>query len=403
MREVLSERLAASNGQRKQLEGQVLSGQAKVSKAKVIKPRNAAPFGRQLTQSGQVTKIVYQIREQTNVSCLDYARWMKHDVAKLREHLVKMEDEIKLASKAKTTLDARIFDLRKCLSVNQQSISAQQKKSHREDTVSKKLREETHVVAKGKRKLEQHLVQTKSHLWNLDSMRKTVKSKIAILSRALELDAQRLKVYEGPVTTRPESVSKQRHYTNACPLPKNTTGDEAVAQLCSRVMEMIATSKSLRSEMRALIQSAYTSKAEAHEKITYAVCMTVDGTKTHQSDLMLQKGRVKMEQHTLTHNRHVKEIALGMVLGPLSESHRSVSEKPERPLSRLRPGSAAVESMSTKLVANQITRQLSASSGRVSRLTNSDTILGKKIQDDARDTGIDTRMLRSRKAFAERH
>lgn len=132
MREVLSERLAASNGQRKQLEGQVLSGQAKVSKAKVIKPRNAAPFGRQLTQSGQVTKIVYQIREQTNVSCLDYARWMKHDVAKLREHLVKMEDEIKLASKAKTTLDARIFDLRKCLSVNQQSISAQQKKSHRE-------------------------------------------------------------------------------------------------------------------------------------------------------------------------------------------------------------------------------------------------------------------------------
>lgn len=106
------------------------SGQAKVSKAKVIKPHKTIPLSRR--PSGLVTKMVHQMREQTNVSCLDYARWIKHDVAKLREHLVKLEDEIKVASKAKTTLDARIFELRKCLSVNQQSISAQQKKSHRE-------------------------------------------------------------------------------------------------------------------------------------------------------------------------------------------------------------------------------------------------------------------------------
>lgn len=134
MREVLpneNERLDASNEKGKQ-DMRIVPGQAKVSRAKVIKPHNTAPLGRRLTPSGQITKMVYQIREQTNVSCLDYARWMKHDVAKLREHLVKMEDEIKLASKAKTTLDARVFDVRKCLSVNQQSISAQQKKSHKE-------------------------------------------------------------------------------------------------------------------------------------------------------------------------------------------------------------------------------------------------------------------------------
>lgn len=126
-----SERLNASKQDER-----ILSGQAKVSKAKVIKPHRSSLVGKhRLTPAGQAIKAIYQVREQTNVSCLDYARWMKHDVAKLREHLVKIEEEIKLASKAKGTLDSRIFDLRKCLSVNQQSLSAQQKKSHREVSI----------------------------------------------------------------------------------------------------------------------------------------------------------------------------------------------------------------------------------------------------------------------------
>ena len=45
---------------------------------------------------------------------------------------------------------------------------------------------------------------------------------------------------------------------------------------------MIGTSKSLRSDMKALIQYAYTSKAEAHEKIMSAVSKTVVGTQAHQ-------------------------------------------------------------------------------------------------------------------------
>lgn len=123
-------------------ERRVLSEQAKVSKAKLIRnhrggsiTRHVHSPGARITQSSQVAKIAHTLREQTNVATFDHIRWMKHDVAKLREHLVKMEDEIKLANKGKALLDARIFDLRKCLSVNQQSISAQQKKTHKREEV----------------------------------------------------------------------------------------------------------------------------------------------------------------------------------------------------------------------------------------------------------------------------
>lgn len=114
----------------------ITSGQAKVSKVKSIRGHRmltgSVQHGGKLTQTSQVTRMAYRVREQTNVSCLEHVRWMKHDVAKLREHLVKIDDEIKLANKAKVFLDTKIFDLRKCLSVNQQSVTAQQKRSHRE-------------------------------------------------------------------------------------------------------------------------------------------------------------------------------------------------------------------------------------------------------------------------------
>lgn len=347
-----------------------------------------------------MTRVAHQLRDQNNSASLDHVRWMKCDVAKMREHLIKIEEEIKLGNRTKSLLDTKVLDLRKCLSVNQQSISSQQKKSYREgNSILKKLQEEAHVLSKSKRKLEQNLMQMKSHLWNIDSMRKTLKSKISILSRALELDAQRMKIYEGPVITRPETVSKRRHYASACPQPKNTSGDEAVAQLCCKVMEVIGASKLLRSETKSLIQAVYSNKAEAHEKITSAVARSVEEIKAHQNDLVLQKGRLKMQQNAVTQNKYMNEIALGMTLGPHSDNHRSVSEKVDRPLSRLRPGTAAAEIRATKDMANKITRQLSASSGQVSRLATSDSVLGKRIKNDAQDTFIDSRMLRSRRAF----
>lgn len=124
-------------------EKRVPSGQSRAMKSKWSKGHKStiatalsvsptATGGRKTSQIGQVTKMAFQIRDQTNVACLDHTRWMKHDVAKIREHVIKIEEEIKLGNKAKVTLDAKIFDLRKCLSVNQQSISAQQKKTHRE-------------------------------------------------------------------------------------------------------------------------------------------------------------------------------------------------------------------------------------------------------------------------------
>lgn len=99
--------------------------------ASTVRP-TGRKFSHSSTTTSQVRKMVFQAREQTNVSSHDHVRWMKHDMAVLREHLVKMEEEIKLANKAKVLLDTKIFDLRKCLSVNQQSVSSQQKKSHRQ-------------------------------------------------------------------------------------------------------------------------------------------------------------------------------------------------------------------------------------------------------------------------------
>ena len=134
MHEVLSHEHEVSEDQvNEERRSSSSSGQSKVSKAKVIKSTHKAltPV-RRLTPTNLVTKMASQIRDQTNTASFDYMRWLKHDVAKLREHLVKIEEEIKLASKAKAVLDTRILDVRKCLSVNQQSISAQQKKSHKE-------------------------------------------------------------------------------------------------------------------------------------------------------------------------------------------------------------------------------------------------------------------------------
>ena len=54
------------------------------------------------------------------------------------------------------------------------------------------------------------------------------------------------------------------------------------AQLCSKVMEMIAASKALRNEMKSMIQSIYASKAEAHHKITYGLAKSVVDSKAHQ-------------------------------------------------------------------------------------------------------------------------
>lgn len=62
-------------------------------------------------------------------------RSLKHDVSQLREHLLKVEEEIKNLNRGRNTLEIAVQDIRKALSVNQQSISTQQKKSSRGEEV----------------------------------------------------------------------------------------------------------------------------------------------------------------------------------------------------------------------------------------------------------------------------
>ena len=74
-------------------------------------------------------KTAADIREQTNAASHNHTRSLKYDVGKLRESLLKVEEEIKHLNRGRHTLEMGIHDIRKALSVNQQSISNQQKKS----------------------------------------------------------------------------------------------------------------------------------------------------------------------------------------------------------------------------------------------------------------------------------
>ena len=75
-------------------------------------------------------------REKTNSVVHQHVRSMKQDVSRLREHLLKVEEEIKNLNRGRRTLEMSVLDLRKSLSVNQQSITTQQKKSSRGEEVS---------------------------------------------------------------------------------------------------------------------------------------------------------------------------------------------------------------------------------------------------------------------------
>ena len=85
----------------------------------------------------QVAEMASQVRGATNASTHEHTRALKYDAARLREHLLRVEEEIKNMNRGRNTLELAIQDVRKALSVNQQSISTQQKKSSRGDEVYK--------------------------------------------------------------------------------------------------------------------------------------------------------------------------------------------------------------------------------------------------------------------------
>ena len=77
----------------------------------------------------KATVVAEKLRQQTNSINHDYIRSIKYEVAKLHEHLLKVEEEIKNSNKGRQTLEMAIQDIRRSISVNQQSLSTQQKKT----------------------------------------------------------------------------------------------------------------------------------------------------------------------------------------------------------------------------------------------------------------------------------
>ena len=96
--------------------------------------RRAKVQQQRLNPSG-TAKLVNSMRERTHSACHDDVRVLKYNVAKLREHLLKVEEEIKHMNRGKATLEVAVQNVRRAISVNQQSVSAQQKKA-RLDSVS---------------------------------------------------------------------------------------------------------------------------------------------------------------------------------------------------------------------------------------------------------------------------
>ncbi len=79
--------------------------------------------------------VAKDLRHKSNSISHKYTRSAKYDVSQMREHLLKVEEEIKNLNRGKSTLELSVQDVRKALSINQQSISTQQKKSSRGEEV----------------------------------------------------------------------------------------------------------------------------------------------------------------------------------------------------------------------------------------------------------------------------
>ena len=87
------------------------------------------------TESSKVVKgtteesrIAHELRQSTNTTSHDHIRRIKYQVARLREQLLRVEEEVRHSNRGRHTMELAIQDIRKALSVSQQSLSAQQKK-----------------------------------------------------------------------------------------------------------------------------------------------------------------------------------------------------------------------------------------------------------------------------------
>ena len=73
--------------------------------------------------------VVNAARERTNSASRENTRSLKYGVARLRESLLGVEEEVKRMTRGRRALELAVQDVRRAISVNQQSVSVQQKKT----------------------------------------------------------------------------------------------------------------------------------------------------------------------------------------------------------------------------------------------------------------------------------
>ena len=92
------------------------------------KPR-VEPSSNHALNLSKLSKMAEQVRTQSNAASHNLVRAAKYEVSRMYEFLIKLEEEIKLTHKARHTLEMAVQDIRKSISLNQQTISSQQKKT----------------------------------------------------------------------------------------------------------------------------------------------------------------------------------------------------------------------------------------------------------------------------------
>ncbi|XP_064402065.1 uncharacterized protein LOC135347883 isoform X2 [Halichondria panicea] len=187
-----------------------------------------------------------------------------------------------------------------------------------------------------------------------------------------------------------DHTSRQKQYQSRSP------GDEA-GRLCSMAIEVVCGSKAIRAEVKSRVVSVQASKTETHKKTSDAISRNMQEAKSMFRDMILERGQVRLAQNSTLHQQHGEEIALGIALGPVSDKHWSVSEKVERPLSQMRPGSAAEERENFRQTKRKLTRQLSASSERASLVNSTDKRLANQLREGSQSVFLDSQTLRVRR------
>ena len=82
-----------------------------------------------LREPSELSAAVNAARERTNSASRENTRVLKYGVARLRESLLGVEEEVKRMTRGRRTLELTVQDVRRSISVNQQSLSVQQKKA----------------------------------------------------------------------------------------------------------------------------------------------------------------------------------------------------------------------------------------------------------------------------------